>query len=107
VFSREKVDLLLDFLKNFVNFEPRENFLKFEDRIDTLIEKKRPMGIKEAIMQECRYQGIEEGKEEAKSTFVTNLLLKSNFSIGEIAEFVEVSVDFVIGIKNNLPSASN
>jgi len=202
-FSREKADQLLTFLKSFLNFEKKEIFLKFEEKIDELTEKKWSMGIKESVLQEAEDQGIEKGiaqgiekgmakgiekgiaqgiekgmakgiekgiaqgieegmaqgiekgiaqgiekgmaqgieegmakgieegiakgiekgmakgieegiakgeqigLEKGKSVMVANLLLKSNFSIEAIADFVEVSIDFVTGIRNKLPSASN
>ena len=39
-------------------------------------------------------------KEDAQATVIKNLLTKTDHSIQEIADLAEVSVDFVIAIKN-------
>jgi len=62
------------------------------------------MGIRELATQLIEERGIEIGMEKVHTTIVTNLLQKSNHSLQEIAEFADVPIDFVIQVKNNLPS---
>jgi hypothetical protein len=57
---------------------------------------------------ELATQLIEEHVEEkVKVSIVTNLLLKSNHSLQEIAEFANTSIDFVIDVKNKIAAAGN
>src|SRR5258708_7339031 len=111
-FSKLKINRLLHFLSTYVYFDNQEMFINFEREIATINNKERPMGITELATQLIEEHGIEIGmkkgmeKERATVTaIVTNLLQKSNHSLQEIAEFANVSIDFVIGIKNQLPVA--
>lgn len=114
-FSKAKVEQLLTFLKTYVKFDNQDILLKFEQEIDVITNKKRTMGIKELVLQLAREEGLEQGREQgleqgwkkAKASIVANLLQKSNHSLQEIAEFAEVSIDFVLEVKNKLSSASN
>jgi hypothetical protein len=82
----------------------REMFFKFEEELDAIITKERTMGIRELATQLIEERGIEIGMEKGQTTFVTNLLLKTDHSLQQIAELADVSIDFVIEVKNNLPS---
>ena len=112
-FSWEKIERILIFLRSYVNFENPEIFLKFDEQIDILTNKKQVMGIKELVLQLREEQGVEKGMEQgmergiekAKAAIITNLLLKTNHSLQEIADLADVSIDYVIEVKNNLPSA--
>ncbi|HMH23043.1 MAG TPA: hypothetical protein VK563_14765 [Puia sp.] len=106
-FSRKKVDQLLTFLKTYVNFDNQALFLKFDSEIDAITKKKRTMGIKELVLKLVREEGMDDGAEKAQTTVITNLLQKTNFPLQEIADLAGVSIDFVIGVKNNLPGSSN
>ena len=75
-------------------------FINFKREIAAFTNKQKPMGITELTTQLIK----EDAREEAKTSFVTNLLQKSTHSLQEIAEFANVSIDFVIGIKNKLPA---
>jgi len=85
-------------------------FHKFEMKLDALNNKANTMGIRELVTQLIEERGVEigmeKGQEKAKATFVTSLLLKTDHSFQQIAELAEVSIDFVIEIKNNLPSTN-
>lgn len=102
-FSREKVNNLLDFIKAYVFLGKNEIFTKFEGEIDIITTKNKSMGIRELATLLIK----EEGKVENQTTTVTNMLLRSNLSLAEMADFAGVSVDFVIERKNNLSSAVN
>ncbi|MHA4811728.1 RpnC/YadD family protein [Flavitalea flava] len=101
-FSMDKIEQILTFLKSYVDFERNELFIKFEEEIEVITNKKRTMGIKELVLQLAKEEGLEQGREQMKVSLVKNLLQKSNHSLQEIADFAEVSVDFIIEVKNNL-----
>jgi len=109
-FSKMKINCLLDFLKSYVYLDDKKMFLKFEIELDTLNNKINTMGIRELVTQLIEERGIEigmeKGQEKAKATMITNLLLKTDLSLQQIAELAEVSIDFVIEVKNNLPSTT-
>jgi hypothetical protein len=108
-FSWDKIGRLLSFLKTYVNFEHPELFVKFDNQIDVITNKKKVMGIYELIIKmrvdEGVEKGLEQGTEKAKYSFITNLLLKTDHSLKEIAELTDASIDYVIEIKNSLPAA--
>jgi hypothetical protein len=118
-FSKFKIKKLLDFLSTYVYFGDKEMYANFEREIDTLINKEKSMGItelstmlieehgREMGREEGKVEGMEKGMEKAKSSMVSNLLLKTNYSLQEIADFADASVDFVIGVKNKLSAAAN
>ena len=100
-FNKFKINRLLYFLSAYVYFDNQEMFINFEKGIAAFNNKERPMGIKELATQLIE----QNGREKEKASFVSNLLLKSNHSLQEIAEFANVSIDFVIDIKNKLAVA--
>ncbi|MCB9266110.1 MAG: hypothetical protein H6558_13860 [Lewinellaceae bacterium] len=59
------------------------------------------MGIEEAILQEFKEKGLEEGRKEGREEKMRNVVFrawKRNMPVGEIADLVEVSVDKVEAI---------
>jgi hypothetical protein len=107
-FSRVKINNLLDFIKAYVCLDNKEIYPKFEEEFDKITAKVRTMGIRELATLLIEAKGIEKGREEGmmttKTTMVTNMLLKTNLSLSEIADIADVSIDFVIEVKNSLPS---
>ena len=101
-FERAKIKQLLFFLKSYVNFEKPEINSKFDDEIDKLNNKTHTMGIIEQVQQ----MRIDEGIEKTKISIVKNLLLNSEhtFTLQEIANITEVSLDFVLEVKKQLES---
>ena len=88
-------------------FDNQEMFINFEREIAIITKKEKAMGITELATQLIEEHGKEKGREEVKASFVTNLLLKSNHSLQEIAEFANTSIDFVIDVKNKIAAAGN
>ncbi len=101
-FSKKKINSLLDFLRSYVYLDNKKMFPKFEEEIDDIIIKKRNMGIRELATLLIK----ESGREEMGVSVITNLLQKTNHSIEEIADLVDMPVDFVIEVKNNLTAAA-
>ncbi len=91
-FSKDKISIILNFLKSYVCMGDREMFVKFERGIEEITFKKRNMKTAEIYAMLL--------KEDAQANIIMNLLTKTNHSIQEIADLVEVSVDFVLAIKN-------
>jgi predicted transposase/invertase (TIGR01784 family) len=67
------------------------------------------MGIREAILNEVKEQGfvegIEKGIKEGIKLSVKAMLQKGKFSLQEIAEILDLDVDFVKQVKNDLDLA--
>lgn len=101
-FEKKRIVQLLRFIRLYVNFGKPEINAKFDDEVDKLNNKIRTMGILEQIQQ----MRIEETTLENKTTFVKNLLLnnKHTFTLQEIADIAEVSIDFVLEVKQQLDS---
>lgn len=60
------------------------------------------MGIRELIIQMEREEGEELGELRSKTTVVKNMLLETDLDIQKIAKVAEVTIDFVIEIRNTL-----
>ena len=87
-YDKKKVKCLLDFIKFYVNFEVEKNFDKFDK---ALTKSDQPMGIREAILQDAREQGIEEGEisgalKQAKES-IKNMLAEG-FEVAKIARLL-------------------
>lgn len=106
-FNKFKINKLLYFLSAYVYFDNQEMFINFERETAAFNNKERPMGIKELATQLIEQNGIEIGREKEKASIVSNLLLKTNHSLQEIAEFANTSIDFVIDVKNKLAVTEN
>ena len=104
-FSKVKITRLFHFLTSYVYFDNKEMFINFEREIAAFTNKEKPMGITELATQLIKEDGIEIGMQKTKVSMITNLLLKSDHSLAEIAGFAEVPIDFVIEVKNNLSVA--
>ena len=95
-FSKDKISIILNFLKSYVYLEDQELFLKFEEGIEEITPKNRTMGIRELAIQLI----TEHTTEKVQTAVVKNLLNKTNHSLQEIADLAGVSIDFVIKVKN-------
>ncbi|GGH67762.1 hypothetical protein HNQ91_001589 [Filimonas zeae] len=102
-FPKEKAGRLLQFIKRYVNFGDSGLLLKFEEEIKAITDNPDNMGIYEQILQMEKA----EVEERNKTMFVRNLLRNTSLSIQTIAESAEVSVDFVIEVKNSLSEREN
>lgn len=101
-FDRDKIYQLLAFIKKYVHFDKPEINTKFDNELDKLDYKIRTMGIFEQIAQVEKEEAREEAIEKSKAAFVKKLLQKTIHSVEEIADLAEVSVDFVLKVKNQL-----
>lgn len=92
-FGMEKIRAIFNFLRNYVLFEKPETNRKF----DSLFKETD----KTSVMNTVEYLKME-GKEEAATAFVENLLKGSDFVVEKIASLANVSVEFVNKVKNQL-----
>jgi predicted XRE-type DNA-binding protein len=53
------------------------------------------MGLEEAILEEVKQKGIEQGQLQKTVAAARNMLKRGKLSIEEIAEYLEVTVAFV------------
>lgn len=77
-----------------------------------IIREEQNMRFVDAVMEaydirkDLRYkQGAEDAAHANKTIFVTNLIRSGKHTVEEIAALAEVSIDFVLNVKNTLPSA--
>ena len=92
-FGMEKIRAIFNFLRNYVLFEKPETNRRF----DNLFKETD----KTSVMNTVEYLKME-GKEEAATAFVENLLKGSDFVVEKIASLANVSVEFVNKVKNQL-----
>ena len=108
-FQRLKIRHLLDFIGHYIQFE-KSNFLhKFEDELQLIVKSRKPMGIREAILQDVKEQGIEIGIKQGfeqgiekgldeKERIVVTRGWKKGMSPQDIAELADMSIDKVKSI---------
>jgi hypothetical protein len=107
-YDNERIKHFLFFLKRFIYIENNEINNNFDKQISLLTENQKAMGIMETIYMLTREEGVEEGMEkgeEKKSIqVVKNLLMDTNFDTAKIASLADVSEEFVIKVREGLPS---
>jgi hypothetical protein len=91
-YTARKVRAIMVFLRSYVLFEDPEMNRIFTERVRSY-DKNNVMNLDEYLKME--------GRIEAETNVVLNLLTKSNFSDEQIADIVEVSVAFVEEVKKN------
>ncbi|MBE9461200.1 hypothetical protein IEE83_04825 [Dyadobacter sp. UP-52] len=117
-YSGEKVKRFLYFLKTFIHIENHEINSKFDNEISQLTGNESTMGIIETIKMLTREegieigleqglekgleQGLEKGEEKKSLKVVTRMLQSEKFSISEIANFADVSEDFVRKVQEEI-----
>lgn len=92
-FDMTKIRAIFNFLRNYVLFEKPETNRKFDNLFKAT--------DKASVMNTVEYLKME-GREEAATTFVENLLKGSDFPVEKIASLANVSVEFVNKVKGQL-----
>ncbi len=125
-YTKKRINYLVDFIVASVNFENSEINRKFENEVDIILQKRKQMGIREAILLDAREQRAAKLEQEVKEEFELRKeellaqefelwkeellaqelvqkqkimilnLRKKGFSNEEIAEIMEVAVNEVI-----------
>lgn len=101
-----KIRYLLDFIGTYIRFENSEFLLKFEEKIKTFSQNRRSMGIREAILQDVKEQGIELGSEK-KELIVVTRAWKKGISPEDIAYLADMELDKVKIIIEHLEQQAN
>jgi predicted transposase/invertase (TIGR01784 family) len=73
-----------------VRFKKESEALNFEQNIESITKNRKNMGIEEAIIQEVKEKSKLEGKIEVIET-----MLKNGLGIGQIAQYLNLNLDFV------------
>ena len=83
-------------------FTNSENLLKFEQDLNQLIKADQPMGIEEAILEEVKQQGLEQGielgeakREEELLKHAVPELVQLGLEAERIAAILDLEVDAV------------
>lgn len=104
--AREKISLIIDFIRFFLPFTDSEISANFEQDLITINNLNIPMGLREAILEDVKKQGIEQGIvkgieqgiELEKQEFTLKLWALQEFSIEKIAILVDLPHERVIEI---------
>lgn len=109
-FSKEKIRVLMSFLKLYVRFGKQELISKFDEELDIITNKPaETMGIEEFVLKRERRlgekkgieKGIEKGINLKAKTVVETLIEKTDFDDNQIAVLAGVSPEFVKNIRQN------
>ena len=113
-FQKDKIRILLKFMKLYIRFENKEFNDTFEQKLDEINNRNTTMGLEEFVLDRERRMGRKEGREEgielgmsikereAKTNFTLNLIQQTDFSDEKIADLVGIEVSFVKEIKASL-----
>ena len=90
---KQKVRVLMDFLKYYVRFADHENNIIFEEELHKITGRTITMGIEELLLDRAKYEGRIEGKLEGKLEEQRAIALEmklGNFSIAQIAKLTKL-----------------
>ncbi len=68
-YTKPQIERIFDFIDYYVRFEKPEKKHKFEKEADIILQKRKPMGIREEILYDAKRQGIEEERERLTKKF--------------------------------------
>lgn len=94
-FERRKLEAILAFLKNYVQFQSLKFDRSFEKEINFITNKNKTMDIFELMAEEDRKRGFRQGVRRVNEKTIRNLLTNTRFSVEKIASLVGVSVTTV------------
>jgi len=103
---KEKIRVLMNFLRYYVRFENKETNVTFDCEIEKLTGRSNTMGIEELLLEKARHDGLQKGLQKGRiekdKQTVRNLILKLDLSDEQIADVAEVSTDFVKKVRASL-----
>jgi predicted transposase/invertase (TIGR01784 family) len=94
--AKEKIRVLMNFLKYYVRFENPDINTKFEQEVKNLTERSTTMGIEELLLDRAEKQGIQKGKQEGKreeAITIARELKKEGLTYEFIAKTTKLSVE--------------
>lgn len=105
-FLKSTIRGIFNFIRYYVAFANPENDSKFDNKIDSITQKSRHMGIIEMLKERESIKLIEKGKAqgkiEGKAEEVRNLITKLGLADAQAAEVAEVPVAFVKKVRASL-----
>ncbi len=101
-YTRARIYDLVAFIVKVANFEKPEIKRKFENEVEIILQKRKPMGIQESIIEDAKWQGIVETEDKFDKERKTAILRlrKEGFSDEKIAYFLNLSIDEVVRISS-------
>ena len=102
--AKDKVRILMNFLRYYVRFENTDINAKFEQEVENLTGIGTTMGIEELLLDRATKQGLEKGikrglqkgikkGEKEKALAIAGVLKKEGLTVAFIAKATELSVD--------------
>ena len=101
-YSDRKIRGILHFIRSYVKFNTEDNSVNLDKEIQIIFKQRQNMGIEEAIREEYKKAGLEEGTQKTKIRGIQRALQQRKLSLEEIADLFEVSVDFVRQVQKEM-----
>ena len=98
----DRINHMVYVIKVLLHIENPEINSNFDQQMDKLIGRTKPMGILETVKMLEREEATEQARYEAKREFVKNLIEQTDFTDRKIAALVTVSVSSVRKIRAEL-----
>jgi predicted transposase/invertase (TIGR01784 family) len=93
--AKEKIRVLINFLKYYVRFENQEINAKFEQTLEILTERTTTMGIEELLLERAEKRGqkvgLEKGKQE-EALAIAREMKKDGVLLAQIAKFTKLTI---------------
>lgn len=92
--TKDKIRVLMDFLKYYVRFDAKENNIIFEQKLEILTGRSNTMGIEELLLDRAKKQGIEQGIDLGIEKGIEQVALemkREGLSLDQIAKFTKLS----------------
>jgi hypothetical protein len=94
-YTSEKSRQIFEFIRNSLKFDSEPSNELYEKKLETITKTPKNMGIGEAILEDVKEQAVE----EAKIKGIQKALNQKKWTIDEIADVFEVSIDFVLKVQ--------
>ncbi len=100
-YTNDQIHKLLYFIRSYIKFKDKNNNLELNNNIIQNFNLPKSMGIIELFAKK-REEQIEELKAKGKIEGIKKLLQRGKLTIEEIAEDLDVTIDFVLDIQKTL-----
>ncbi|GHV31646.1 hypothetical protein FACS1894177_06640 [Bacteroidia bacterium] len=98
---KEKIRMIMNFLRNYLHFENPENSITFETNLEHITGRKQTMGIEELILTTERKHAEKRGENRTQRKMIFNMIRKS-LDDSLIADVAEVPLDYVRKVRASL-----
>jgi hypothetical protein len=97
--EKQKLQAILAFLDNYIQFENKETNRIFKERVDELTGKQNTMDIFEILAQWKLEDAREDAREEQKEEFARKLLANLKLPVEDIAAITEIPISEINNLK--------